>query len=124
MEKLAEPYHVRVEDNDWIPGKAGIPCEEISVYRAKLNAVGEYSMETKNAIISAIKNHSNADQGRAILQPILDRSTSVKGILDVIKEWEPKTRSGLAYGKALRAEAEKKAKEAAERAAEASQGGT
>jgi hypothetical protein len=113
--------HTRFEDNDWYPGTAGIPVDEIAGYRMKLDSLGDLDMETKNAIIKEIKNHPIADQGRALFQPILDKCSTRQGKIDVIKEWQPKTRSGIAYAEKVKA-AEEAA--AAERAASSSQSGT
>jgi hypothetical protein len=103
--------HTKVEDNDWYPGTAGIPVEEIAGYRLKLDSLGDLDVETKNAMIQTIKNHSNADQGRALLQPILDKCSTRQGTIDVIKEWEPKTKSAIEYAEKVKEAEEERAAE-------------
>jgi hypothetical protein len=114
--------HTRFEDNDWYPGTAGIPVDEIAEYRLKLNQAGRLDNETKNAIICAVKNHSNADQGRALIRPILEKVTSTastKTIHEVGDEWAPKTKSAIEAAEKNKAYEEAKAAEKAEEEKEA-----
>ena len=114
--------HTRLEDNDWYPGTAGIPVDEIAEYRLKLNQAGILSNEIKNAIIFGVKNHSNADQGRALIPPILEKissTASAKMSDDVVKEWNPKTKTAMAAVEINKAYEEAKAAEKAEEEKEA-----
>ena len=116
--------HTRFEDNDWYPGTAGIPVQEIAEYRLKLDQAGMLSNGIKNAIISAVKNHSNADQGRALIPPILSKITgegSLKRSDEVVKEWQPKTRDAMAHAEEEKAYKEARAAEKAEEEAEAAE---
>ena len=107
---------LKLEDNEWYPGTAGIPVEEIAGYRLKLESLGEFDRETKNAIIRTIKDSPNADQGRALWQSISEKFFTRQGRIDLMKEWDSKTKSGMAYAEKVKA-AEAKAAAAAAAAA-------
>lgn len=116
--------HTKIEDNDWYPGTAGIPVEEIAEYRLKLDSAGRLDNGTKNAIISAAKNAPSAEQGRAIMPPIVAKVTptsSSKEVHEVMDEWESKTVSEIEHAARLKAVMAKEAAEAAAKAASAAQ---
>jgi hypothetical protein len=115
--------HKTVAENDYIPGKSGIPCQEFMKYRKQLNALEDYPQNVIEAILRDVKDSSTAQEGRDLFKSILDQSQGTKGKIKVMKSYEGKTKEALAYAKGVKAAEERAAKRAAAEVAEAAASG-
>jgi hypothetical protein len=115
--------HKTVAENDYIPGKSGIPYQEFIKYRKQLNALEDYPQNVIEAILRDVKDASTAQEGRDLFKSIMDQSNETKGKIKVMKSYEGKTEDALAYAKRVKAAEEEAAKRAAAEAAEAAASG-
>jgi len=115
-----ETLHKDQDANDWLPGTAGIPPVEIAGFREKLDATGELAETIKDAILFDVKNSSSAQEGRDLFKSVLEKSQTTKGQIEVMKEWNDKTKAGKAYLNSIKIDDEAAAAQAAADAAPSS----